>query len=131
MCSGCGREFSTKQHLDMHVLTSSGCSGDFKLVYPCKICSTMFTRKDNLRAHLRGSHIYPQQPTKSNRAATLKRKKKKKIYSCHFCLKAFGGSCLLTIHLKSHSGNKPFECPGILLFHYSGKFVLFILRHSV
>ena len=129
MCSGCGREFSSKQHLDMHVLTSSGCSGDFKLVYPCKICSTMFTRKDNLRAHLRGSHIYPQQPTKSNRAATLKRKKKKKIYSCHFCLKAFGGSCLLTIHLKSHSGNKPFECPGILL--YSGKCVCFILRPSV
>ncbi len=37
--------------------------------------------------------------------------KKRKEYDCGFCLKSFGGSSLLTIHLKTHKGPNPFECP--------------------
>jgi uncharacterized C2H2 Zn-finger protein len=32
-------------------------------------------------------------------------------YSCSFCMKTFGGSSLLSMHLKTHRGPKLFECP--------------------
>ena len=35
----------------------------------------------------------------------------RKEYSCNFCLKSFGGSSLLNLHLKTHRGPKLFGCP--------------------
>ena len=55
MCTDCGQEFPNKQAIDLHFITTTGgeCKGNFKVVYLCKICRRIFTRKDNLREHLR------------------------------------------------------------------------------
>jgi len=50
----------------------------------------MFSRKDNLREHLRAH------------AGQVKRKKK---YNCQHCNKEFHGTTLLQIHMRTHTGN--------------------------
>ena len=32
-------------------------------------------------------------------------------YVCNFCLKSYGGSSLLSLHLRTHRGPYPYECP--------------------
>jgi transcription elongation factor Elf1 len=49
----------------------------------------MFSRKDNLREHLRAH------------AGQVKRKKK---YNCQHCNKEFHGTTLLQIHMRTHTG---------------------------
>ena len=34
----------------------------------------------------------------------------KNFFQCYICEKAFTPSCNLTIHKRSHSGEKPFQC---------------------
>jgi transcription elongation factor Elf1 len=55
----------------------------------------MFSRKDNLREHLRAH------------AGQVKRKKK---YNCQHCNKEFYGTTLLQIHMRTHTGKLVVLC---------------------
>lgn len=53
------------------------------------MCQKVFSRKDNLREHLR---------------AHAGQAKKKKVFECMYCNKEFQGSALLAVHLRTHTG---------------------------
>ena len=91
ICITCGQDFPDKYQLDKH-LPESNCSGQAKFLFPCYLCSKIFTRKDNLRDDLR-SHINAER----RRAMMHKRE-----YKCKKCSKEYGGQTILNIHQLSH-----------------------------
>ena len=114
MCSGCGREFSTRNLLQGHINmkqyeTSNNnnskntfkCSGKVsgaRVIYPCKLCGKFFTRKDNLRNHLR-RYVKTQECDKTDKTA---RPNNRNTYECLTCGQSFGGSSLLSLHSLIH-----------------------------
>lgn len=92
-CKSCGKDFTRKYHLDRH-MKFLNCDGTRTVIkYPCNVCNQTFARMDNLREHLK-QHINPVE--------------KQKDFQCPFCEKAFVGSSLLNIHIRTHTGERPF-----------------------
>ncbi|XP_051169079.1 protein suppressor of hairy wing-like isoform X2 [Leptopilina boulardi] len=92
-CERCDKYFSRSYHLNRHKL-QSGCHGELQTTFSCQVCNKEFTRKDNLREHLR-SH-----------AGNQKRQKKQ----CSQCPKEFYTTQQLIIHERMHTGEKPINC---------------------
>ncbi|KAJ8669883.1 hypothetical protein QAD02_001142 [Eretmocerus hayati] len=89
-CHRCYKSFSNAKILANHekkhiqkILTPTR--------YLCEICSSSFTQKQSLKAHLR-SHT-GERP-----------------YVCKICKKAFTKSCYLMLHVRTHSGERPYIC---------------------
>ncbi|XP_028176549.1 zinc finger protein 629-like isoform X2 [Ostrinia furnacalis] len=55
-CPRCSKKFVRHAHVLRH-LSQSGCNGSPAASYPCEICNSTFSRKDNLIVHLRYQHI--------------------------------------------------------------------------
>ena len=105
ICSGCGRQFKTRKLLEDHIdekvnmimkcEKSFKCSGNVseaRVVFPCNLCGKVFTRKDNLRSHLRSYASEKGQSTS----------KQAKKYDCKVCGQSFGGTSLLSLHALTH-----------------------------
>lgn len=94
-CKSCGKDFTRRYHLERH-MKYMNCDGSRPVIkYPCKVCSMTFARMDNLRDHLK-SHIEPVE--------------KSKDFQCPHCEKAFVGSSLLNIHIRTHTGERQVLC---------------------
>ena len=113
MCSGCGTEFPTRNRLENHINRKGGekepkCPGKVsgaRLIYPCKLCGKLFTRKDNLRSHLR---TYTVQDV-SDKNCSKSQKRSHGVSSCPDCTicgKSFGGSSLLVLHSLTHKSQE-------------------------
>lgn len=95
VCADCGKEFESKSKVDAHVKRSRKCANTPKVVFACLICRKIFTRKDNLRDHLKVHAGFPRT---------------KKKYECKKCGKSFGSTTLLTIHARVHMGLRALSC---------------------
>ncbi|XP_034839826.1 zinc finger protein 431-like isoform X2 [Maniola hyperantus] len=119
-CETCSRTFASKALLERH--TRSHKIG--AKVFECDICKKKFTRRDNLRTHLRihagktyteggGSlciHCGRSFANSSNYIVHMRRHTGEKPYKCDFCGKGFCRSSDLQCHRRSHTGEKPCVC---------------------
>ena len=114
MCSGCGREFQTRSHLEYHIRSKSSIPQHFpktakcfgkvsgaRVIFPCKLCGKFFTRKDNLRNHLRNYTTDNCMLSKDS----IKQGKAISNYDCPICGKSFGGAMLRSLHALTHKGD--------------------------
>ena len=80
--------------------------------YSCKFCDRVFTRKDNMKAHVRSQHGSPD-IAKPN--------------TCEVCSKTFSRSTHLKLHMKTHTGQGMFPCD---VCHKSFKMLSCLKRHE-
>ncbi|VDK33274.1 unnamed protein product [Taenia asiatica] len=102
-CTECGRLFSRKRNLPVHV--DSVHKG--KKPFECEKCGKFFTQKSNLKSHLKAVHEIPESFLKqAERSASIAFiVLGKKPYACEVCCKTFTQKSNLRSHLKAvHAG---------------------------
>ncbi|XP_015599895.1 zinc finger protein 287 [Cephus cinctus] len=90
-CPKCGLRFKVKSELESHVTTHI-----HGAPYACSQCTRVFNHKGNYKRHLI-THLDPQ-------GLHLPK------YPCEVCGKRFPNRRTLEIHMRVHTGEKPFKC---------------------
>ena len=112
-CDFCVWSFTDKSHLDRHLIKHTG-----ENPHECDFCPKRFTRKESLRRHMK-SHV---DEFLFNRSVCLQgfNGKEAKVthgtnckvrrFECYLCKNSFDSHEKQVIHMRVHSGDKPFHC---------------------
>lgn len=103
---GCGRGFSRRHALTMHVLSHTG-----ERPFRCATCSALFRCKRSMLRHAERQHGAREAGSHSSAALV-----KPLLHRCHKCFSKFTSASLLGVHVKEHHGEKGglrrcFYCP--------------------
>lgn len=86
-CEYCGKSFSLQYNLKKHLRSHTG-----ERPYACNECGAKFSQSGGLRNHILSLH-QPEQ-----------------TFVCHYCEKGFPIKDRLKLHLRTHTGEKPYRC---------------------
>ncbi|XP_063044084.1 zinc finger protein 135-like [Engraulis encrasicolus] len=95
-CPHCGKGFVQKYHLERHKLTHEP--------HPCSVCGQIFKRNHILLAHVKKEH-----PGETEAEAEALERARHKV-QCEECGKWLPGASTLQVHMRVHTGEKPYSC---------------------
>nr|XP_013813049.1 PREDICTED: GDNF-inducible zinc finger protein 1-like [Apteryx mantelli mantelli] len=88
-CNVCEQLFSSHQNLRQHQLTVHS---DERCI-SCMVCDKRFKRQKDINDHIRRVH-----------------EKRRDPQACPYCDKVISSKCGLTVHIRTHTGERPYKC---------------------
>lgn len=104
-CDLCGHRCMTQEGLDLHRLSHTG---QTPLKCPVRPCRRRFTSNTTLEEHVL-AHFQ----------GTLSKSKNRPRFRCEICLKEFSYQSTFSVHMRTHTDERPFEVRSVVAPVYS------------
>lgn len=104
VCDYCGKGFSQSSILRQHYAVHKEDRN-----FQCDLCQKFYKTQEYLNLH-KMRHLPMEQRPPSAKIRTRKYKAQKQVLYCSYCAKKSNSLALHQSHMRTHTGEKPFEC---------------------